>query len=597
MSPHSLQPLNTTFDGTFESGRDMWVGTTFRAGGDIHIYEGSDRPSATDRPEHGDRLEKASQALLDSLYFAEMDRRQDHIESLVDDFGLTCRWIVTPGQDHGFLEWLQSGADIFWISGLPGTGKSTLMDFLSDNLQHDNFGRLVNWAQSSEVTLLKFFFYSAKDSTKLQNTFTGLWRSLCFQILSNDKNLFPRIVTDPSAPKALISHTSALGRVHNRDWFRKDLKQCLGYLVEKSDHKFFCLLDGLDECEEDHHELLQVMRDFNQTGIKICCAGRPDAPFRRAFALPTSISLHDINSRDITDFCARKLRGTSAAHLTENIVQSAEGVFLWAAIVTLDLRRAAEVSGRAELEARLSHFPKGMLDLYRHMVNRQSRDTYAQEHPLPYLRIIRQTIDLAMNRGLRPYISPISLFEVLVASYDLEMGSRFGNETLDEVAMDKLNHFATYLESQIVTSCAGFVHIRGPMREFRADCLKTTAGRFEALAGTLMRYPRFIHKTAIEFLDNDLVGGRFLFELAVSETNLMFSIYRALGSTLFLPWTFLRHDVDSTRRALDNVGYWAAMLESHGDVQAKLYGMVDRLLMRAVQLIPHDCSTADSTLR
>jgi len=361
----STNPHYTSeFSGSFRAGRDVLAGNTYSAAGNIYFGDSG----------QSDDVVAQGQRLLESLRFGEMNVRQHDVASLVDDFGLTCQWILTPGEDHGFLEWCEHGDGIFWIRGLPGTGKSTLMDFLDEQLQEHHQKLIADPASPRSVQLLKFFFYSSRDSTKLQNSFPGLLRALCYQILSqNDRELLHDLVKDSSAPRSVRSRLAAADLP---TWTTRDLKEFLRYLVPKSSRRFFCLLDGLDECTEDHNKLLSLLDELVNLGLKLCCTSRPDEPFLNGLQGLPSMELHHVNARDIRDFCRRNLLTTPAAHLIETIVSMARGVFLWAGLVTLDIRRASAFASDEELASRLQHCPTDMLDLYEHLIERQAIDEY-----------------------------------------------------------------------------------------------------------------------------------------------------------------------------------------------------------------------------
>lgn len=42
--------------------------------------------------------------MLEALPFWQTELRQHHIASLVEEFELTCRWIMMPGKSRGFIE-------------------------------------------------------------------------------------------------------------------------------------------------------------------------------------------------------------------------------------------------------------------------------------------------------------------------------------------------------------------------------------------------------------------------------------------------------------------------------------------------------------
>jgi ABC-type lipoprotein export system ATPase subunit len=58
-----------------------------------------------------------------------------------------------------FVQWLQSDDDLYWISGRPGSGKSTLMKFLCTHQQTKE--HLKAWAKSDDVIVAEYFFWNA----------------------------------------------------------------------------------------------------------------------------------------------------------------------------------------------------------------------------------------------------------------------------------------------------------------------------------------------------------------------------------------------------------------------------------------------------
>ena len=101
---------------------------------------------------------------LDSLRFPEMLDRVDGIENRINDFGTTCSWIFDEGRnrEHGFLDWLESSSGVYWISGKPGSGKSSIMDYIIQNVQEHDVAvkHISHWALRSKVLVLSHFFFA-----------------------------------------------------------------------------------------------------------------------------------------------------------------------------------------------------------------------------------------------------------------------------------------------------------------------------------------------------------------------------------------------------------------------------------------------------
>jgi len=98
----------------------------------------------------------------------------------------TYEWIFTnPDVEtetrpyDSFRAWLQGGRGIYWISGKPGSGKSTLMKFITN---HENTRiMLQKWSGSKQHVVASFFFWRA--GTSMQRSYTGLLRTLLSEIL------------------------------------------------------------------------------------------------------------------------------------------------------------------------------------------------------------------------------------------------------------------------------------------------------------------------------------------------------------------------------------------------------------------------------
>jgi hypothetical protein len=138
-----------------------------------------------DRQTEADRDLRAQQQFKNSLFFPEILARQEQIPEAHRG---TCRWIfqlperrngqVQVGQWSNFVDWLEHGKGVYWINGKAGSGKSTLMNYITNEPRTEE--ALTTWADSTELLTPSFFFWNA--GTVLQKTYQGLLRSLLFQI-------------------------------------------------------------------------------------------------------------------------------------------------------------------------------------------------------------------------------------------------------------------------------------------------------------------------------------------------------------------------------------------------------------------------------
>ena len=392
-----------------------------------------------------------------------------------------------------FVHWLQSDEDVFWISGKPGSGKSTLMDFVFHNLGKGGLGydALQAWAGTTEVQLLSFWFFRPATSILLKSM-QGFWRTLCFQILDCDANILETVRADDdgAAPKALRSCIMADGS-RAKSWTDKELRSWLYYLLGRSGLKYCILVDGLDEVEREREQLLQTITFLASAfpNVKVLCSSRPDLPFGSALRKYPSLRVQDFNYEDIASDCRRRLADTCARFLIDEIVDRAEGVFLWAHMIAEDLRLAAgRGDDEVELKQRLQECPTEMNELFEHMLLRQDR--FDTKHPKPYLRLMDFAL---MNLKEEP-----TLLDILIASQDHdELDSVIFERRWDDYA-SLLNRRAAGFEISVVARCAGLVERYDSSSYIRTEFAEDYPhAALEDLDGSTFH---FIHRSAHDFL-------------------------------------------------------------------------------------------------
>ncbi len=176
--------------------------------------------------------EETKASLIEQLYFTKIDER---LTSLTPAQGRTCRWFLSKPQ---YISWRnpdkQPGHGSFlWIKGNPGTGKSTLMKFLFENVKSETKG------DPSQITLS--FFFLARGVLEEKST-SGLYRSLLHQ-------LFQRI---PDLQDSLEWMTADGARgIQTNGWNEQALKQTFRHaLPELESRALTIFVDALDECDD-----------------------------------------------------------------------------------------------------------------------------------------------------------------------------------------------------------------------------------------------------------------------------------------------------------------------------------------------------------
>ena len=269
-------------------------------------------------------------AVLDSLRFETM---QDRYHAIKDAHSKTFKWIFEPNKFEasdprsrtGFDEWLQSSDSVFWVSGKPGSGKSTLMKYLRDCPQTQS--RLQRWAGDSNLVLAAFYFW--RSGTELQCSQRGLLRQLLYEILRAS----PETIWD-----------LCLTNTDTEEWSLHRLHHVYLQLTTINLNAKLCLfIDGLDEYKGEHLDLSQIINSLASIpSVKLCVSSRRWPCFEDAFGGNASrkIYLEELTRDDIYQFADSRLSeirrfeiGPSDEQqylrLVSEITEKAEGVFLW----------------------------------------------------------------------------------------------------------------------------------------------------------------------------------------------------------------------------------------------------------------------------
>ncbi|ORY14705.1 hypothetical protein BCR34DRAFT_225132 [Clohesyomyces aquaticus] len=281
------------------------------------------------------------QQLLGSLPFKAMTTRQSKIP---EAHACTFDWIFDPECEVGFAEWLRHGDGIYWISGKPGSGKSTLTKHLYRHSQTKE--ALGIWADGQHLVTASFFFWSI--GTPMQKSQEGLLRSLLFEILRQCPNLIPL-----ACPTRWT--TSGCIPTDQDDWDLDELTRTLGQVFDQGDAsaKFCFFIDGLDEYEGRHMDIIRILQTLG-TGavpsVKIVVSSRPWNVFEDAFGRDPSrkLYLEDLTRDDIelyvranlekhTTVTMFSLENSGYEELIVDIINRAQGVFLWVFLVIRSL--------------------------------------------------------------------------------------------------------------------------------------------------------------------------------------------------------------------------------------------------------------------
>ncbi|CAJ2503538.1 Uu.00g109320.m01.CDS01 [Anthostomella pinea] len=180
----------------------------------------------------------AEDKILNCLWYSTIADRQ---ESISEAYKKTFQWIYEDPRVSGktwsnFVDFLEGDATSYWITGKPGSGKSTLMKFINEDPRTEAF--LHGWTAGRCMLKASFYFYY--NGSDMQKSEVGLLRSILHSLLDQRRDLIPVAFKDRF--RAALD-----GRV-SPDPTLPELKRALKYLLLGSPQLcFFLSVDGLDE--------------------------------------------------------------------------------------------------------------------------------------------------------------------------------------------------------------------------------------------------------------------------------------------------------------------------------------------------------------
>ena len=468
------------------------------------------------------KIIKQRDEFKDSLSFSEMFKRQVEI---VEAYPETCHWIFNePDQGFhqslrqsrkgsSFAKWLENGKDVYWLSGKPGSGKSTLMKYLSDHCKSSP--RLTKWANGNGVLVVSFFFWAL--GTPEQHSYAGFLRSLLYQIASAQTGLVPMLLEKQDVSSGPL-----------QAWTVARLEATLRhFLLHKPTSMSLCfVIDGLDEFSGYYEDNLKgFIDDLAQSSqTRVCVSSRPEQVFKEHFKESPQLRLQDLNFEDIAKTVQAELQAKLSTRFPEqeyynesflkSIALKAQGVFLWARIMIVHLR-VGILDGRnfEELEKSLEDMPSEINKMYEHMLGKLDKG-YFNEAIRYFQMLLRSPGEL-------------TLLHFIFAEYptwcDLSI------KAPEKLESGKFDDACDRLERRIHSHCAGLVEVAKTRNQYigidgapvkPTGCRVTSRMRLRQEEANVSRHLRnvgFIHKTVVEFLSaHPKFSGRFDQSLAPS---------------------------------------------------------------------------------
>ncbi|KAL8339694.1 hypothetical protein RB601_006010 [Gaeumannomyces tritici] len=271
-------------------------------------------------------------------------------EELINDLRQvpgSCQWLL---RKSSFLEWIDGGhSKIYWLTGLPGAGKSILSSFVVQHL--NTIGRDCC-----------FFFFSEGD--KSRDNINWLLRSMAFQMAMIHPEMADTILHIASEPSW---REPPVDRVDFHPVWRK-IFTC-GILKVRPTRQQYWVIDAVGECKLPGDLINLLFRAARHWPLRVFVTSRPSETSILGAStteiISEAISQGDTNS-DIALFLRSQLAtGQRTAEamdaLLAQVIKKSNGCFLWAYLVQQNLR---SVYTKTSVDKVLESTPSDITQLY-----------------------------------------------------------------------------------------------------------------------------------------------------------------------------------------------------------------------------------------
>ncbi|KAM0233281.1 hypothetical protein ACHAPO_007360 [Fusarium lateritium] len=394
----------------------------------------------------------------------------------------TCDWIL---KHDTFKSWLAKPSLPLWVTGKPGSGKSTLMKHITE---------VCRLGHTSSQAVVSYFFSASNSNHSMES----LLSSLLHQLLK----------TIPSTRSFETFSKFHQRREHEISENARDIDiliENLLLLTDKSTAQgdsIFFIIDALDECEDPDSlvTLLQRLNDFNSSRkLWICISSQP-----RNLSIPgTEIRMEDNNSPGIQRYLGERLLAlegylsptSDVKQTTQVLAEKANGTFLWVSLITSLLRCNSHLQIPTSEQHSTSWLPPTIDAAYETII----RQLWSR-HDKSRREIARDAFTLVLC-AQRP-LSILELRSALAAMhYDSDLLSPQNKSEVDDWGlwnrMSKIQEKASAdMITQVMLLCGGLLEVVHPKWLDDTTYAKSTV--------------QFIHQSARGFLQergSSILGG------------------------------------------------------------------------------------------
>lgn len=451
----------------------------------------------------------------DDQYAKDEDRGSGDFYHLLDDSNDSKLVDITR---NGWTQWLQNDQPIYWISGKPGSGKSTFMHFLINNIKTLELLK----ANGDGAYIVAAFIWAA--GSLMQRSLQGLLCALLHALL----------VDAPSLIESIGIHHYMYSKRTPNDWSTHELERIFCDVVQKRAKPACIFIDGLDEIDDGlsdgQMKLLELIKRLSTIGgVKLCVSSRPEPILSFQLSGYAHLKLQNVTQRDILRLVTDRLstptlnqwiqhqlvkyesvhesyirdRNQWTSHrpslqtLAHAVTNRAEGIFLWVSLVTQAIFRGViKRNDWTTLLKQIDHLPVELSELYEDLWRREPND----------VALYRTSTAVFLNTILNPGVTAYADLELLfITDSGLRRNLLAGGSFVSSV---EIYRRMQELQQQVVARCCGLVDVSVRARD-RSQDNQHAMPEHEAFDILIRRQHdrlSFIHRSARDFLRDTAKG-------------------------------------------------------------------------------------------
>ncbi|ETS79648.1 hypothetical protein PFICI_09501 [Pestalotiopsis fici W106-1] len=404
-----------------------------------------------------------------------------------------------------FKNWLISelNSKLYWVSGKPGAGKSTLMKSLFQQMES------MDVIPGPHLVIRHFFWLGTTNTRSRHNDMKGMFLTFLHQLLESEAS--DSILQRIPHSRQKDTHT---------EWSMEELQDAVLEALQllSSHYSIYVLIDALDEHlpVAKHGELLQVIRKLEaMPNMRLVVSSRREQIFEKGLSSSRQLHLQRLTAPDIHYFALDSLSNAmNSEHyksgrflygIVETIVNKADGVFLWARLAVDGIKRGfVDGNSEDELEDRLNDMPAELFEYFKSIWSRLGDDEkrYQTRAGNIFTLLLSETWDRGtFHNHLKGPLNHMKgtdkdlLYLSLALDTDLARVLIQGDERNEKKVLLEL---CQDTERTILSSCAGLVELQEDKRGYCIPC------NVEPMV--LSKKAAFIHRTAREFLRETAEG-------------------------------------------------------------------------------------------